>query len=73
MAREKRIKSVKAWVTPAMKEQLELFRAEAGEVVSMSDYLFEVIEQHMELRQVMQRRNPMRASKQNNLRSVGND
>jgi hypothetical protein len=72
MSREKRIAPVRAWVTPSMKEQLELFVAEEGKVMSMSDYLFEVIEQHMELRRVM-RRGPMRASKQNVLRSVGND
>lgn len=61
--REKRVAQVRAWITPTMREQLELFVQEQGNVVSMSDYLFEVIEQHMQLRQVL-RRGPMRLSKQ---------
>jgi hypothetical protein len=51
--REKRTAQVKAHITPTMREQLELFVAEQGIVISMSDYLFGVIEEHMKLREVM--------------------
>jgi len=64
--REKRTATVKAHVTPSMREQLELFVAEEGNVVSMSDYLFEVVEQHIVTKQAM------RISKQRLLRRVGN-
>lgn len=53
--REKRIKGVRAWITPSLAEQLELFVAEQGNVVSMSDYLFEVIEQHVEVKKAMRK------------------
>lgn len=55
MAREKRIKGVRAWITPTLHEQLELFVAEQGNIVSMSDYLFEVIEQHVAVKSVMRK------------------
>lgn len=50
--REKRTAPVKSHVTPSMREQLELFVAQEGRVVSMSDYLFEVIEEHIALRSI---------------------
>jgi phage baseplate assembly protein gpV len=53
--REKRIKGVRSWITPSLHEQLELFVAEQGEVVSMSDYLFEVIERHVEVEKAMRK------------------
>ncbi len=59
----KRVAQVKSYIPPEMKEQLELFRAERGIVVSMSDYLFEVIEQHIAMEEV-KRRPAMRASQQ---------
>lgn len=65
MKREKRSAQVRAWVTPALREQLELFVAEQGNVVSMSDYLFEVIEEHVALRSI-------RVSKQKFGRRIGN-
>jgi hypothetical protein len=64
--REKRTAQVKAHITPTMREQLELFVAEEGNVISMSDYLFSVIEEHMRLREVI------RISKQRIGRRVGN-
>lgn len=52
MTREKRTAQVKAHITPAMREQLEVFVEQEGNVVSMSDYLFAVIEEHVELRSI---------------------
>lgn len=51
MRREKRVAQVRANLTPALKEQLELFVQESN-VVSMSDYLFELIEEHVEMRSI---------------------
>lgn len=51
--REKRTAQVRANIPPTLKEQLELFVAEEGNVISMSDYLFEVLEQHVALRAAM--------------------
>lgn len=64
MRREKRIAQVKAHITPELRQQLELFVAESN-VVSMSDYLFEVLEEHVALRSI-------RISKQRLGRRVGN-
>ena len=50
MMREKRSAPVKSHITPTLKQQLELFRAERGQVISMSDYLFEVVEEHVAMR-----------------------
>lgn len=65
MPREKRTAQVKAHITPSLREQLELFVAEQGNVVSMSDYLFEVIEEHVAVKSI-------RVSKQKIGRRVGN-
>ena len=65
MPREKRTAQVKAHITPTLREQLELFVAEQGNVVSMSDYLFEVIEEHVAMKSV-------RISKQRLVRRMGN-
>lgn len=54
MRREKRTSTVKAHIPPSLREQLELFVAES-KVVSMSDYLHEVIEEHVAMRLVKQR------------------
>lgn len=64
MTREKRTAQVKAHITPYLREQLELFVAEEGNVVSMSDYLFTVIEEHVALRSI-------RISKQKIGRRIG--
>lgn len=60
--REKRKAQVRAWIPPSFREQLELFVAERGNVISMSDYLHEVIEEHI----------AMRIAKQKIGRRVGN-
>lgn len=65
MRREKRSAQVKAHITPSLREQLELFVASEGNVISMSDYLFEVIEEHVALKSI-------RISKQKISRRVGN-
>lgn len=65
MIRQKRTAQVKAHITPELREQLELFVAEEGNVVSMSDYLFGVIEEHVALKSI-------RISKQILRRRVGN-
>lgn len=51
MTRAKRSAQIKAHVTPEIRQQLELFAAEEGPVVSMSDYLFRVVQEHIEERQ----------------------
>ena len=53
--REKRVSQVRAWIPPSMRQQLELFVAEEGNVVSMSDYLHRVIEEHIAMRIVKQK------------------
>ena len=65
MLRQQRTAQVKAHITPDLREQLELFVAEQGNVVSMSDYLFEVIEEHVALKSI-------RISKQKLGRRFGN-
>ena len=64
--REKRTEKLQTHVPPSLREQLELFRAERGNVVSMSDYLHEVIEEHIAIKSAM------RVSKQRIARRVGN-
>jgi hypothetical protein len=53
--RQKRTAQVKAHITPELREQLELFVAEQGAVLSMSDYLFNVIEEHIAIRSAIRR------------------
>ena len=65
MRREKRSERLQAHVTPSLREQLELFVADRGNVVSMSDYLFEVIEEHVAMQSI-------RISKQKLTRRAGN-
>jgi hypothetical protein len=50
MTMPKRTAPVKAHITPELKEQLELFK---GNIISMSDYLFEVIEEHVALKSIL--------------------
>lgn len=52
MKREKRSERVQAHITPSLREQLELYVADEGNVVSMSDYLFEVIEEHVAMKSI---------------------
>jgi hypothetical protein len=62
--RQKRTAQVKAHIPDELKRQLELFVQESN-VISMSDYLFEVLEEHVALRSI-------RTSKQRFGRRVGN-
>ena len=64
MRREKRTAQVKAHITPSLREQLEIFVSEQGKVISMSDYLFEVIEEHVAYKSI-------RVSKQKITRRYG--
>lgn len=68
MIREKRSVPVKAHITPTLMEQLELFRAEESNsnVLSMSDFLFGVLEEHVALKSAI------RISKQKIGRRIGN-
>ena len=65
MTREKRLKRVVAYIPASYFEQLELFKGEESNVLSMSDYLHDVIEEHLQLRSI-------RISKQRIGRRVGN-
>ena len=62
--REKRTEKLQTHVGPSVRHQLELFK---GNVVSMSDYLHEVIEEHLALREAR-----VRISHQKIGRRVGN-
>ena len=66
MTREKRSVPVKAHITPSLMEQLELFRAEENNVLSMSDFLFGVLEEHIAMKSAI------RISKQKLTRRAGN-
>jgi hypothetical protein len=63
--REKRTAKLQTHVPPSTREQLELFVKESN-VLSMSDYLFEVVEEHIAWKAAM------RISKQKIGRRVGN-
>lgn len=47
MSREKRSEIVRARITPSMREQLELDLRERSNVLSISDYLFEMLEDRL--------------------------
>jgi hypothetical protein len=51
--REKRGARLVAWVPHTLREQYELFVAERGNVISMSDYLLGVLEEHAINREAM--------------------
>lgn len=48
MTREKRLRRVVSYIPPSRFEQLELLKEEESNVLSMSDYLHDVIEEHIE-------------------------
>lgn len=54
MRREKRTAKLQAYVPPSMRKQLELFAQERSNVVSLSDYLFELVEEHIAVKTVKQ-------------------
>lgn len=47
MRREKRSKTVRSRITPSMYEQLELDLRQRSNVLSISDYLFELVEDRL--------------------------
>lgn len=49
MRREKRARKIQGSVEPSMYEQLELFAEQDG-VISMSDYLHRVLDEHVTMR-----------------------
>lgn len=49
MRREKRLRRVVSYIPHAMFAQLEMFVEQESNVISMSDYLHDVIEQHLQL------------------------
>lgn len=63
--REKRTEKLQLHVPQSTREQLELF-VEESNVLSMSDYLFEVVEEHIAIKSAM------RISKQRIGRRIGN-
>jgi hypothetical protein len=52
MSREKRSEIIRSRVTPSMREQLELDLRERSNVLSISDYLFELVEERLQLRAI---------------------
>jgi hypothetical protein len=52
MSREKRSEIVRSRITPSMREQLELDLRERSNVLSISDYLFELVEERLAQRAV---------------------
>jgi hypothetical protein len=50
--REKRSEIVRSRITPTMREQLELDLRERSNVLSISDYLFELVEERIAQRSV---------------------
>lgn len=52
MTREKRSEIVRARITPTMRKQLELDLRETSNVLSVSDYLFELVEEKLARRAI---------------------
>lgn len=52
MTREKRSVPVKAHITPSMRQELEQLVAEEGTVVSISDFLFGMIEERVAMKAI---------------------
>jgi hypothetical protein len=46
--RQKRSEIIRSRITPEMRQQLELDLREKSNVLSMSDYLFEMVEERLE-------------------------
>lgn len=64
MSREKRSEIIRSRITPSMREQLELDLRERSNVLSISDYLFELVEERLTHRAI-------RVSKQTLGRRIG--
>lgn len=52
MSREKRSEIVRSRITPTMREQLELDLREQSNVLSISDWLFEAVEERLAKRAI---------------------
>lgn len=52
MTREKRSEIVRSRITPTMREQMELDLRERSNVLSLSDWLFEAVEERLAQRAV---------------------
>ena len=65
MSREKRSEIVRSRITPTMREQLELDLRERSNVLSISDYLFELVEERLAHRAI-------RVSRQQIGKRIGN-
>lgn len=65
MTREKRSEIVRSRITPSMREQLELDLRERSNVLSISDYLFELVEERLMARSI-------RVTKQQIGKRIGN-
>lgn len=65
MSREKRTEIVRSRITPSMREQLELDLRERSNVLSISDYLFELVEERLAHRAI-------RVSRQQIGKRIGN-
>lgn len=63
MRREKRTSRVVAYIHPSKAERLAEFAYESN-VRSISDYLFELVEKHIEEKDIEQEMNSIRVSKQ---------
>lgn len=56
MRKEKRSEIVRARITPTMREQLELDLRQRSNVLSISDYLFELVEDRLEAIHIQQQK-----------------
>lgn len=56
MTRERRSEIVRSRITPTMREQLELDLRERSNVLSVSDYLFEMLEERLLKRELEMKR-----------------
>ena len=54
--RERRSEILRARVTPSMRQQLELDLRQRSNVLSISDYLFELVEDRLQTIQVQQQK-----------------
>jgi hypothetical protein len=64
MSREKRSEIIRSRITPSMREQLELDLRERSNVLSISDYLFELVEDRLTTIRVTQQKIGRRIGRQ---------
>lgn len=56
MTREKRTAQLRINVPESTRQKVERLVAESGNVLSMSDYLYEVVEQHIEVIEIQRKK-----------------